>query len=151
MNESRVSWLEVVLLAAIAAVIFVIARPGVVRDRKQVNEEEAIGALRTLVTVEPHYHHRYPSKGYTCSLDELRQAGLIDPKIASGVRSGYRLWSAGCRSGDPKSKANTEFQWFADPVDDTTGTRHFCVDHSKVLKASDKHGGQDCLVMGSEI
>jgi competence protein ComGC len=151
MGETRASFVEIVLVAGIAAMILVIARPGIVRDRKQVNEEEAIGALRTLATVEPHYHNRHPSTGYTCSLHELLKDGLIDPRLASGTRSGYRLWSAGCRSSDSKSKANTEFQWFADPLDAQSGTRHFCVDQSKVLRASDIYSGQSCLTLGLEI
>jgi competence protein ComGC len=151
MDEGRVTWIEVALVTVIVAMLVVIAVPGVLRSRKAVNEEEAIGALRTLATVEVLFHNRRPSAGYTCSLDDLFQQGLIDARLASGTRSGYRLSSTGCRSGDPKSKANTEYQWFADPVNAETGTRHFCVDHTKVLRASDTHAGQDCLVMGSEI
>lgn len=148
---SRTPWIELLLLAAIAGMIVVIARPGILRSRVAVNEEEAIAALRTLAAVEARYHNLYPTAGYTCSLDDLFKAGYIDRELASGVRSGYKLTSGACRSGDPKAKANTEYQWFADPVDNASGTRHFCLDQTKAVRASDLDSGQDCLVRGSEI
>lgn len=151
MSDSRFSWFEVALLAAIAGMIVVIARPGILRSQVAVNEEEAIAALRTLAAVEGRYHNTYPSAGYTCSLEELYRVGFIDRELASGTRSGYRLTSSGCRSGNPKSKANTEYQWFADPVAGSTGTRHFCLDQTKAVRASDVEAGQDCLARGAEI
>jgi type II secretory pathway pseudopilin PulG len=151
MSEARLSWLEVVLLIAIAAMVVVIAVPGIVRNRRSVNEEEAVGALRTLDTVEASYYNRHPAGGFTCSLAELYKEGLVDARLASGTRSGYRLTGSGCRSGNPRSKAITEYQWFADPMTPATGTRHFCTDQTKVLRSSDTQAGQSCLVMGSEI
>lgn len=151
MSEARISWLEVVLLVAIAALIVVIAVPGIVRNRRSVNEEEAASALRTLDTVEASYHNRHPAIGFTCSLAELYKEGLIDARLASGTRSGYRLTATGCRSGNPKAQAITEYQWFADPITPATGTRHFCTDNTKAVRASDTQAGQSCLVMGSEI
>src|SRR5438067_1249214 len=126
MSETRVSWIEIALLLAIAAMIFVIAVPGVLVGRRSVNESEAIGALRTLNTVETTYHDRHPATGYTCSLHDLSNDGLLDVKIASGTRSGYRLSSQSCRSGSPKSSVITDYEWYADPVNSETGTRHFC-------------------------
>ena len=151
MSAARITWIEVVLLAAIAVMIVIIAVPGIVRNRRSVNEEEAVGALRTLDVVEVSYHNRHPATGFTCSLDELYKEGLIDAKLASGTRSGYRLTGTGCRSGNPKAQAITEYQWFADPITPATGTRHFCTDNTKVVRASDTQAGPSCLVMGSEI
>ena len=151
MSESRIPWIELLLLALIAIMIVVIARPGIVRSRAAVNEEEAIAALRTLAAVEMRYHNAHPATGYTCSLDELHSAGLIDRELAAGTRSGYKLTAGTCRSGDPKARANTEYQWFADPVDNAAGTRHFCLDQTKAVRASDLDSGQDCLVRGAEI
>lgn len=158
MDESRFSWTEAVLLLAIAAMIVVIARPGIVRGRRAVNEEEAIAALRTLATVEVSYHNRHPSVGYTCSLEELLKERLIDRELGTGTRAGYRLSASGCRAPEPpaaKGKkpvagAIVEYQWFADPVDAESGTRHFCIDQTKTLRASDIYSGQSCLTLGSE-
>jgi type II secretory pathway pseudopilin PulG len=151
MSAARISWLEVVLLVAIVAMIVVIAVPGIVRNRRAVNEEEAVGALRTLDTVEASFYNRHPATGFTCSLDELYKEGLIDARLASGARSGYRLTGTGCRSGNPKAQTITEYQWFADPITPATGTRHFCTDNTKVVRASDTQAGQSCLVMGAEL
>ena len=150
-RERRFSWIEVLLLAAIVAMVTLVAVPGVLISRRSVNESEAVGALRTLNTVEGSYHNRHPAGGFSCSLDELYKEGLIDATIAAGTRSGYRLSAAGCRSDSTKSNVVTEYQWFADPVNQETGTRHFCTDQSKVVRGSDQRAGQDCLVFGSEL
>ena len=149
MDERRVSWIEVVLLLAIVLLIVVIATPGLLRKRRAVNEEEAIAALRTLNTVEGIYSNRHPATGFTCSLQDLGRDALIDAKLASGTRAGYRLSSSGCRSTDPRSKVVTEYIWFADPVNAETGTRHFCTDQSKIVRASES-GGSECLNGNSE-
>lgn len=162
MSQDRISWVEVALVLAIVALVVVIARPGLVRGRRAVNEEEAIGALRTLAVVEERYQNRHPSTGFTCSLDELLHEGLIDRALASGARSGYRLSATGCVGAAPRpgpkaaqeprpAPPATEYQWFADPLNPEAGTRHFCVDQTKVLRASDTYSGQDCLVMGAEL
>jgi type II secretory pathway pseudopilin PulG len=151
MDETRVSWVEIVLLMAIVAMLLVIALPGVLIGRRSVNESEAVGALRTLNTVETSYHDRHPATGYTCSLETLYSDGLIDAKIASGVRSGYRLSSQSCRSANPKSSVITEYEWYADPVNSETGTRHFCTDQRGVIHGSDAYSGHNCVVFGNEL
>ena len=151
MSAARSSWIEIGLLAAIVAMVTVIAMPGILVSKKSVNESEAAGALRMLNTAEASYHVRHPAIGFTCSLKELDNERLIDAKTATGLRSGYRLWSSGCRSGTPKSTAITEYQWFADPVSPENGTRHFCTDQSTIVRGSDQRSGPDCLVLGSEL
>jgi competence protein ComGC len=151
MSEARVSWIEIALLLAIAAMILVIALPGVLVGRRSVNESEAVSALLTLNSVEKTYQNRHPAAGYTCSLENLSKDGLIDAKIASGVRSGYRLTSKSCRSGDPKSNVITEYEWYADPLSSEMGTRHFCTDQRGVIRGSDVYSGHNCAVFGTEL
>ena len=151
MDATRISWIEAGLLLAIVAMLAAIAVPGLVTGRRSVNESEAAGALLTLGTIEVSYSNRHPATGFTCSLDELYKDGLIDARIASGTRSGYRLSSAGCRSDNPKSAVITDYEWYADPVDAGSGTRHFCTDQRKVVRASDTYSGHDCLIFGNEL
>jgi len=151
MNASRSSWIEFGLLAAIVVMIVVIAVPGILVSRKSVNESEAVSALRMLNAAELSYHNRHPATGFTCSLAVLDTERLIDAKTASGVLSGYRLSSAGCRSGTPKATVITEYEWFADPVNSETGTRHFCTDQSTTVRGSDQRSGPDCLTLGSDL
>ena len=150
MPTARSSWIEIGLLAAIVVMVTVIAMPGILVSKKSVNESEAVGALRSLNAAEQSYSNRHPATGFTCSLEELGSERLIDARTASGLRSGYRLRAGGCRSGTPKSTVITEYQWFADPVDPETGTRHFCTDQSALVRGSDQRSGGDCLVLGSE-
>jgi len=151
MDGARSSWVEIGLLVAIIAMVTVIAVPGILVSKKSVNESEAAGALRMLNSAEASYHNRYPARGFTCSLEELNSERLIDAKTASGIRSGYRLWAGGCRSGTSKSTVITEYQWFADPVTPETGTRHFCTDQSSSVRGSDQRSGPDCLTLGLEL
>ena len=151
MSETRTSWIELALVAAIAGMLLIVALPGLLSGKKPVNEEEAVAALRTLNTIEVSYQNRHPTKGFTCSLDELYQDGLIDAKIAGGTRSGYRLASSGCRSNSPKSSVITDYEWYADPVSSETGTRHFCTDQGGVIRGSDIYSRHDCVTFGSEL
>ena len=53
--------------------------------------------------------------------------------------------------GDGTPKAVTDYEWYADPVNSETGTRHFCADQRKVIRGSDVYSGHNCLVFGSEL
>lgn len=151
MSRPRVSWIELALLAAIVAMLVVIARPELLRGPKPRNEAEAASALLTLARVEVVYSSRRPAQGFTCSLSELYEMGFIDARVASGAVAGYRLTAGTCRPSAPDKTAITEYQWFADPVSNATGTRHFCLDQSGVVRASVTDSGPMCLVNGTPL
>ena len=152
MGESRrFPWIEAVLLTAIVAMIVIIAKPGILVSRRSVNESEAVGALRTLYTVEVSYNNRHPATGFTCSMKDLYDEGLVDSRLGTGTHSGYRFSADKCHAGSPKGGPITDYEWYADPVNAETGTRHFCTDQRKIVRASDVYSGHDCLTLGNPL
>ena len=104
------------------------------------NETSAVGSLRTLVTVNVHYHSVYG--GFPPSLASLgpsteptaSAADLIDATLASGTRNGYRFTYIAERT-DENGKVNA-FSIHAEPLEPgTTGKRYFYVDASGVIRA----------------
>lgn len=150
-NDRRFPWLEVVLLLAIAGMIVVIAVPGILVSRRSVNESEAVGALRTLYTVEVSYNNRHPATGYTCSMKDLFDEGLVDSRLGTGTHSGYRFSADKCHAATPKGGPIVDYEWYADPINAEMGTRHFCTDQRKVIRASDVYSGHDCLTLGNPL
>lgn len=90
------------------------------------NEGAAISNLRTLGTVEAQYMNTY--NAYT-DLKGLFAAGLIDSKLASGTQQGYVYAITGTTN-------KYQFACTADPVDSSTGTRHFYIDQTGVIRFS---------------
>jgi len=123
-------------------IIAAIAIPNLLRARMAANEALAVGSLRTLVTAEITYSSSCPRIGFAYSLKELGPAGsvcvegknLIDFNLASGLKSGYRFTPH--MSSFTGQAPETSFGWNADPVTNATGTRHFFVDQTGVIRLS---------------
>ncbi|MGA8150955.1 MAG: hypothetical protein WB952_08405 [Terriglobales bacterium] len=120
------------------------------------NEASAINALRTLMTAQVSYAALYPARGYTCSLPDLggmggtdrneHQAMLIDPRLASGRKNGYRFNFSGC-GGSPAARFNAT----AVPVEGNSGMRTFCSDQSGVVRSSSDPNPDSCLAAGKPL
>jgi len=120
------------------------------------SEASAISAMRTLVAAQTSYASLYPARGYTCSVSDLggmggtdrneHQAMLIDPRLASGKKNGYRFAFSGC-DGSPASKFNVT----AVPAEGTFGMRTFCSDQSGVVRSSNDPNADSCLTAGKPL
>ncbi len=121
-------------------IVAAIAIPNLLRARMAANEAYAVGSLRTLVTAEVNYSSVCPKIGYAYALREMGPGGsvcpegrsLIDFTLASGLKSGYRFTPH--LSSFSGQTPETGFGWNADPVASSTGTRHFFVDQSGVIR-----------------
>jgi type IV pilus assembly protein PilA len=118
------------------------------------NESMAVAAVRTLNTAEITYAASFPGHGFTCTLSDLggmgggsgvteHQAMLIDPRLASGKKSGYVFALSGC-DGTPASR----YSITAVPADPGSGTRAFCSDESAVIRVSADGKANSCLTLG---
>ncbi len=124
-----------------------IAIPTVGSMRKKANDVSAIQSIRTIITAENMYEVNYSANGFACSLSALggdpksgppdpRAAQLIQPDLASGVKSGYLFKITGC--------TNNAYTLTAVPLRiGSTGDRGFCADQSGIIKF-DPAGGTNC-------
>jgi type IV pilus assembly protein PilA len=138
-------------LAVIPVILIIaaIAIPNLLRARIAANEESAIHSVRILVTSEVRYFSSHPHAGYTCSLSDLADAGLIDARLASGQENGYVFELSGCRAAGG-SAAKVKYQLVAYPAAlGQTGSRSFCSDETAAIKVDITGSRQHCLVNGS--
>lgn len=123
-------------------IVAAIAIPNLLKSRMAANEASAVGSLRTIATAENSYASTCQRIGFAHSLRELGPNGtvcpngknLIDFGLASGLKSGYRFTPHA--SSFTGQTPETGFGWNADPVTNATGTKHFFVDQTGVIRFS---------------
>jgi hypothetical protein len=121
-------------------IIAAIAIPNLIKAKMAANEASAVGSMRGLTTGEIGYASMCPKIGFAYSLAELgpngsacpEGKGQIDGTLARGFKNGYRFTpSAANFSGQAPE---TTFGWNADPISPSSGTRHFFVDQTGVIR-----------------
>ena len=148
--------MELLIVMAIIAILMLIAIPTVGSLKKKANELSAQKSIQTIITAENMYESNYPTSGFSCALASLggdpksgapsaTSAQLIQPDLASGLKSGYIFTVANC------SKINagggdriTGYTVTAVPQTvGSTGDRAYCADQSGIIKF-DPAGGSNC-------
>ena len=128
-------------------IIAAIAIPNLLRAKIAANEVSAAGAVRSFNTAEVTYSSMHPEKGYTCTLTDLKEAGIV-PELANGTKNGYVFELVECKAENP-GEANTKYQVIAYPVTKgSSGRRAFCSDESGVIRYDSSGSGQNCLDNG---
>jgi type IV pilus assembly protein PilA len=139
-------------LSAIPVILIIaaIAIPNLLRARIAANEDLAMRSVRILVTSEISYSSSRPETGYTCSLTDLADAGLIDKRLASGRAYGYVFELSNCQAAE--SGANVEYRVVAYPAArEQTGSRSFCSDQTAAVKVDITGSREHCMVDGSAL
>ncbi len=137
------SLIELLIVIAIILIIAAIAIPRLLHSKMAANEASAVASLRTIATVHITYDSTY-RQGYAPNLAALAPppagtppsasaAGLIDPVLASGTKSGYTFFYNPVDSnGDGRFEAYTVN---ANPlIPNQTGQRYFFVDQTNVIR-----------------
>jgi type IV pilus assembly protein PilA len=117
------------------------------------DEASVVIAMRNIVRAEQTYASTY-GHGYTCSLSDLggiggdeandHHARLIDPRLASGNKYGYRFAVAGC-GGTAASKLVLT----AVPAEGIG--QSFCTDESAAIQSSSDGTGASCMSSGKPL
>ena len=122
-------------------IIAAIAIPNLLQARMAANEGSAIQSLRTICAAEATYQAQFDRYG---TLEELAAASLIDPKLASGTKSGYRFTVEVTSEGTVTNEFGTSSGGFAVvgvPVDyRSSGMRSFFVDETHIVRGADNVG-----------
>ncbi len=137
-KQKGFSLIELLIVVAIILIIAAIAIPNLIKSKMAANESSAVGSLRTITTANIAYSTACPTVGFSASLAELNAgatctpaSGEIDNTLSTGKKSGYNFtYTAG--GGSPV----TQFTTLADPQSTSSGTRHFYVDESGVIRAN---------------
>jgi len=140
-------------------IIAAIAIPNLLRARIAANESSAVAAIRTLNTAEISYQSEYPKVGFACSLPALGGNGssapsadhaqLIDQRLASGQKNGYRFELRNCIYDETDGN---KYQIVAYPLmGNQTGVRAFCSDQTGVIRVDASGSPDDCLTSGPPL
>ena len=145
LGYSTIAMLPVILIIAAIAI------PNLLRARMAANEATAMSGVRSLNVAELQYSTMHPEKGFTCSLGDLKEAGLDDRQLADGSKNGYVFELIECK-GDTPEAANNQYQVIAYPVSPgKTGRRAFCSDQNDEMRYSESGSGQTCLDSGTPM
>ena len=138
-------------LFAIGAAV-VLSVPNLVQPPMMNNRSAAIGALKTIYSTQTIFREGDKEGDELLdygTLQELSDAGLIDPQLGTGTRQGFRF------DVRPSTKTS-EFLWFAvaNPVTPgRTGDIYFCTNHAGVIyftttgpPAAIDEGGAECTI-----
>jgi type II secretory pathway pseudopilin PulG len=129
------------LTAVPVGIIAAIAIPNLLQARMAANEGSAIYSLRTISSAEMTYQSQFQK---FATLEELAAANLIDPKLASGTKNGYRFTvelTSGNSAAEEFETSSGGFAVSCVPVDyRSSGRRSFYVDQTNVVRGADNVG-----------
>jgi type IV pilus assembly protein PilA len=112
-------------------IIAAIAIPNLLASRRAANEGSALYTLRTICSAQLAYQSNFQKFG---TLEELAANDLIDSKLTSGTKNGYKFTVV---LNDPEG-----FEVVGVPVSyGQSGIRSFYVDETFVVRGSDNNGG----------
>ncbi len=144
-NNRGFSLIELLIVVAIILIIAAIAIPSLLRSRIAANQAAAVGALRTINTVEIAYASTF-NTGYSAHLAYLGGNGnatsttacLIDNTLSgtgtadTSNKSGYTFTYAAA-APDASGHING-YTLKADPITLQTGTNHYFTDETMVIR-----------------
>jgi type II secretory pathway pseudopilin PulG len=145
-KESQgISWLEVIVLIVVVVLVAGIVVPNLWKSKSEINQGSAVRSLRMVVTAENNYVTSYDT-GFSQTLATLGPpadaaptaslAGFLDSELTSGTKEGYTFtYTAG--PADANGRIQT-YSLTADPVNSSTGTLHYFVDQTGIVRQNDQ-------------
>ena len=127
------------------------ARKAATATRPEPRIQDVSTAMNMLSFAESMYARQHPDIGFTCNLADLLNSkedgssftGMLDPQIATGTANGYRYSISGC-----ETKPAEIFHLVAEPLVQGGGAKAYCVNATRILRASDDGRGSTCLASG---
>jgi type IV pilus assembly protein PilA len=140
--SSGFSLIELLIVVAVILIIVAIAIPNFIRSKMMANEAAAVQNSRNISTAEVVYSTTYgigfsptlAALGGTSLIVDQNNAGLIDSVLSAGSKSGYSF-TYSVLSQDALGHV-TAYAVNADPITSASGTRHFYIDQTAVIRAN---------------
>ena len=137
-KQKGFSLIELLIVVAIILIIAAIAIPNLIKSKMAANEASAVGSLRTITTSQIQFSSQCPTIGFAATYallgpgpGDCTGANLIDNQLVTGVKSGYAF---GVPAVTAANGVNVTFSVNADPQSASTGTRHFFVNETGVIR-----------------
>jgi type II secretory pathway pseudopilin PulG len=131
-----VSFVPILIIAAIAI-------PNLLRARIAANESSAVSVIHAISVAEAAYAANHPNIGYTCSLEDLKSAGLPG-EMATGERHGYGFHLEDCTAQG--------YVVLAVPrAINQTGVRAFCSKQDATVRYDPNGSGSECAEHGAPL
>ena len=129
--------LSIVSLTSVVPILLIaaISIPNLMASYRAANEGSAIHSLRQIASAQAVYQS---ATSKYATMEELAEKGLIDPKLGSGTKNGYKF------TVELTTDEENVEGFAAVGVPETyrsSGIRSFYTDETSVIRASDNHGG----------
>ena len=129
--------LSIVSLTGVIPILMIaaISIPNLMASYRAANEGSAIHSLRQIASAQAVYQS---TTSKYATLEELADKGLIDPKLGSGTKNGYKF------TVELTTDEENVEGFAAVGIPETyrsSGIRSFYVDETAVVHAGDNHGG----------